>query len=309
MKKWLCLLLCAALLLPAAALGEPKQLSSLSEKPAVNGDGFLNAGEQAAYYKNHAEGVWFYVDEDVRIEITRSQTKKPLLTWYIAEIHCRRGTTMYTVPWNEKRPGRTNGLPQDLAQRARAVFAMSGDFYSYRISHDRYPGVIIRDGKVLYKKTYTKKAIVAVPNLDTFAFYPSGKAEVNVAFEKNAKYFTENGAETVLAFGPMLLRENEPADLDKPEYNHEEPRVCIGYVGPGHFVALLVEGRNNHSSGATLAECQEILQDIGCSDALNLDGGNTAAMLFMGESVMLNDAGGPDENTRAIPDILCAGRY
>ena len=105
MKKWLCLLLCAALLLPAAALGEPKQLSSLSEKPAVNGDGFLNAGEQAAYYKNHAEGVWFYVDEDVRIEITRSQTKKPLLTWYIAEIHCRRGTTMYTVPWNEKRFG------------------------------------------------------------------------------------------------------------------------------------------------------------------------------------------------------------
>ena len=32
-------------------------------------------------------------------------------------------------------------------------------------------------------------------------------------------------------------------------------------------------------------------------------------MLFMGESVMLNELGGIDENDRAIPDVLCLGTY
>ena len=55
--------------------------------------------------------------------------------------------------------------------------------------------------------------------------------------------------------------------------------------------------------------CAQILYDFGCTDAINLDGGNTAAMLFMGESVQLAENGGVDENDRAIPDILCAGTY
>ena len=32
-------------------------------------------------------------------------------------------------------------------------------------------------------------------------------------------------------------------------------------------------------------------------------------MLFMGESGMLNELGGIDENDRAIPDVLCLGTY
>jgi exopolysaccharide biosynthesis protein len=48
---------------------------------------------------------------------------------------------------------------------------------------------------------------------------------------------------------------------------------------------------------------------VGCTDAINLDGGNTAAMLFMGESVQIAENGGVDANDRAIPDILTVGTY
>ena len=74
-------------------------------------------------------------------------------------------------------------------------------------------------------------------------------------------------------------------------------------------MGLLVEGRKDHSEGANLTTCASLLYDMGCSDAINLDGGNTAAMLFMGESVQLSNNGGIDVNDRAIPDILCVGRY
>ena len=310
MMKRLLLLLAALTLacLPAASLAAPRPLASMEDLPELNDEGFLPEGEDPVYYKDHKGGYWYYVDQNVRVEITRTQTTSPLLTYYLAELVCAKGSSLYTVTYNEEKPGRTNGLPQDMAARENVVYAQSGDFYSYRVSNDRYPGNIVRDGKALYSKSYSK-LIDAIPNLATMAFFPSGKAEVNEAWEVSAKDYVDRGATTVVAFGPILIRDGELADVDKDEYNHKEPRSCIGIIEPGHYVGLLVEGRKDHSEGATLTTCASLLYDMGCSDAINLDGGNTAAMLFMGESVQLSENGGIDVNDRAIPDILCVGRY
>lgn len=302
------MLLCAALMACALpTLAEPRPLQSMDELPETNEEGFLPAGEQAVYYRDHAEGHWYYLSDTLRLEITRTQTKKPLLTYYVADIVCASGTSLYTVNWNDDKPGRTNGLPQDIAVKAGAVYAQSGDFYSYRIKQKKYPGVIIRDGKILYSQT-AGKAWDRVPNLATMAFFSSGKAEVNEAWEVSAKEFAARGASTVVSFGPILVRGGEMADLDKKECNHKEPRSCMGIIEPGHYVGLLVEGRKNHSDGCDLTTCAQILYDLGCTDALNLDGGNTAAMLFLGESVQLANNGGVDVNDRAVPDMLCVGR-
>lgn len=298
----LCLLFCVS------AHAELIMVNSPDAMPETDADGFLPAAGDGYYYSNHTEGLWLYMDADTRIEITRHQTKSPLITYYLADIVCRPGTTLYTRTWNEKKPGRTNGLPQEIAQRDHAVFAMSGDFYSYRIAHDRYPGIIIREGKAIYKKTYSKY-VRAVPNLANMAFFPSGMTEVNECSDYSAKEYLERGAETVLSFGPILIRDGEIPKLSDSAYTHLEPRCAIGVVERSHFIALLVEGRKTHSDGADLQTCAEILLEAGCTDALNLDGGNTAAMLFLGESVQLADGGGIDVNERAIPDILCAGTY
>ncbi len=309
MKKLMTLLLSLALCLCTwTALAQTSPLEDPSVLPETNEEGFLPEGASPYVYKNHAEGYWYYLDQSVRIEILRTQTTSPALTYYTADIYCAEGVSPYTVTWNPEKPGRTNGLPQDMADQARAVYAQSGDFYSYRVANDRYPGNIVRDAKVLYSKSYSK-LIDAVPNLATMGFYPSGRAEVNEAWEKSAQEYVEQGAHTVLAFGPLLLRDGELQDVDKKEYNYLEPRSCIGVVEPGHYVGLLVEGRKSHSEGAALSLCAQILYDMGCTDAINLDGGNTAAMLFMGESVQLAENGGIAVNDRSIPDILAVGTY
>ena len=307
MKRFLAALL-ALLLMVSCAYADTVQLTSLDDIPETNDEGFLPEGSDAVYYRNHAEGRWYFLSDSVRIDITRYQTGKPLMTWYIADIVCANGTSLETESWNPEKPGRSEGLPHEMAERVKAVYAQSTDFYSYRVENGNYPGHIIRKGAVLYSKSYgsTKDWL---PNLATVAFFPSGKAEVNEAWEMSAKEYVDRGATTVVAFGPILIREGEIADVDKKEYNHEEPRSCIGIIDPGHFVGLLVEGRKPHSDGADLTTCAQILYDMGCWDAINLDGGNTAAMLFMGESVQLANNGGVDENDRAIPDILCAGSY
>lgn len=307
MKRLLALL--AALMLTAsAACATPIQVTDLSQWPETNELGFLDEGADPVYYKDHQAGYWLYVDDTLRLEITRTQTTSPLMTYYLADIYLASGSSMYTVSYNEENPGRTNGLPQDMAKKHNVVYAQNGDFYSYRVSHDNYPGNIVRDAKVLYNKSYSKM-LYRVPNLATIGFFPSGKAEVNEAWEMSAKDYVERGATTVLAFGPLLMRDWETQDLSDKAFSHKEPRSCFGIVETNHFVGLLVEGRKNHSDGATLAECAQILADFGCRDAINLDGGNTAAMLFMGESVQLSNNGGLDENDRSVPDILCAGSY
>lgn len=307
MKHFLALFMLLMLMIPTA-YATPIPLDDISQVPETNDEGFLPEGSDPVYYKDFKGGYWFYLDSTLRLEITRTQTTKPLLTYYTADIYLASGSSMYTVTYNPERPGRTNGLPQTMAKNNNVVYAQSGDFYSYRISHDTYPGNIVRDGQILYSESYTK-LLNRVPNLATIGFFPSGKAEVNEAWEMSAQDYVDRGATTVIAFGPLLIRDGEMADLTDDAYTHQEPRSCFGIVSTNHFVGLLVEGRKDHSDGASLATCAQILYDMGCWDAINLDGGNTAAMLFMGESVQMNNSGGVDENDRAIPDILCAGTY
>lgn len=308
-RVWILLL--ALMLLTASAipaLAAPVPLTSPDDLPALTEDGFLPAGEDPVYFKNHREGIWLYVDQTLHLTIRRYQTESPAQVYYIADIRTAADSNPFVYTHNQEHPGRTNALPQDIAQEARAIYAQSGDFYSYRVARKKRTGVIIRNGEVLYKKT-NSKLFTAVPNLATLAFFPTGEAEVNEAFEMSAKDFLERNATDVLAFGPILVRGGEIPDLSDKRYKHLEPRSAFGIIKPGHYVGLLVEGRSSQATGATLQQCAEILASHGVMDALNLDGGNTAAMLFMGESVMMADNGGVEENDRAIPDILMAGTY
>ena len=61
------------------------------------------------------------------------------------------------------------------------------------------------------------------------------------------------------------------------------PRVAIGYYEPGHYCLVMVDGTrasNSGSKGATLDELTELFLSLGCTEALNLDGGGTVAMRF-----------------------------
>ena len=65
-----------------------------------------------------------------------------------------------------------------------------------------------------------------------------------------------------------------------------QPRCAIGMVEPGHYFAALAEGRiRNVSVGVSVAQMAEWMQKGGCTEALNLDGGQTAVMTFMGKQI------------------------
>ena len=66
-------------------------------------------------------------------------------------------------------------------------------------------------------------------------------------------------------------------------------------VEPGHFIAISVDGRQkDYSVGMTMAEFTQLFYLYGCPVAYNLDGGSTAAMIFMGECLTQHSGVGSD---------------
>ena len=75
----------------------------------------------------------------------------------------------------------------------------------------------------------------------------------------------------------------------------------IGQREDGSIVMVVIDGRQGYSIGVTYQDCVDIMADkFGCTDASNMDGGNSSCMYFGGQIVnrSANQAGG----TRNLPD-------
>ena len=90
-KLFALLLVCSLLLGASSALAAVSPLEDPSVIPETTEEGFLPEGVSPYYFKDHAAGYWFYLDQTVRIEIMRAQTSSPKLTYIHGGHHVRRG--------------------------------------------------------------------------------------------------------------------------------------------------------------------------------------------------------------------------
>jgi exopolysaccharide biosynthesis protein len=65
---------------------------------------------------------------------------------------------------------------------------------------------------------------------------------------------------------------------------------------------IAIDGRSEEAEGMNLFEVQKFLQDIGCVDAINLDGGGSTTMWVKGKNVVNS----PSDKTgeRPVSDAL-----
>ncbi|MBQ8838799.1 MAG: phosphodiester glycosidase family protein [Bacteroidales bacterium] len=66
-------------------------------------------------------------------------------------------------------------------------------------------------------------------------------------------------------------------------------RTAIGHTADGKIVIMVVDGRNSGGSvGVTLDELARMMKGVGCTDALNLDGGGSTVMCVSPSASILN---------------------
>ncbi len=110
------------------------------------------------------------------------------------------------------------------------------------------------------------------------------------------------GGPVLLQDGKVVISNNEEMKFAGKAIADKHPRTAMGYTPQGQIIYLVVEGRfPGKSEGATLPELAVMLKDIGCLEALNLDGGGSSALLVNGKPTITPS---DKEGERPVPAVM-----
>ncbi len=316
MKRIVILSLCLVML---ASLASAEVGATAAEGfPSLTQEGFLPEGEPEYVFIDEEAGLWRYASQTLRIVIRRTQSKENNRKQrnLIAEIFVKEGSPGFRmVPFNAEHRmenmDRYKGKPAQIAAENRLVFSMDGDYYIYRVRRKQdiagYPvGLVIREGEILMDNPISPRS-TSYPPLDMLALFEDGVMRVYKANEMTAQQLVDLGARDVLSFGPVLVRDGVIAEFDKIKGATPQPRAGIGMYAPGHYLAIIAEGRIKESQGLSSQEFAELFLSLDCPMAFNLDGGWTSAMIFMGKQLNQLDAGGVKNNARTQNEVMGIG--
>lgn len=130
--------------------------------------------------------------------------------------------------------------------------------------------------------------------------------------ERTVKAFHKWKMKTAVGGGPVLLQNGDIKISNEEELkfygkaiNDKHPRTAMGYTANNKLIILVIEGRHpGTAEGATLTQQAQIFKDLGCVEALNLDGGGSSCMLVNGkETIKVSDAG-----QRPVPAVFTITR-
>ncbi len=111
-----------------------------------------------------------------------------------------------------------------------------------------------------------------------------------------------SGVELALGGGQALVREGEVETFTGELPRH--PRTAFGWNAT-HYFLIVVDGRRpGWSVGMTVAELAELARRVGCTEALNMDGGGSSTLWLRDAVVNLPSDGQP----RAVGNALVVVR-
>lgn len=118
---------------------------------------------------------------------------------------------------------------------------------------------------------------------------------------------------TAIGGGPVLVQNgisqitnNEEIKFSGKALFDKHPRTAMGYTKNGALIVMVVEGRfPGKAEGADLKQLSEMLVQVGCEEALNLDGGGSSCMLVNGKQTITPS---DKEGQRPVPAVFIVKR-
>lgn len=183
-----------------------------------------------------------------------------------------------------------------MARHANAVLAINGDFYSARIGKT----YLLRQGVLYYTDVGANTDVLLIDEYGDFHLVTADQdpASMDLTQWEGRKIIN------AFNFGPALVENNVKVlnpdhvpYMSAPEGRGQ--RMCIAQTGPLQYLVLSCD----NSAGMTmdeLCDCLMMLSDNVIA-AYNLDGGNSAQMVYLGKKINRTK---DDVNTRKVSDII-----
>lgn len=218
--------------------------------------------------------------------------------------------------------------PSQVYEDTEASIIINGGYFHY--SGGNYTSSLaVSDGKVMaYNINYASEDWVTIYNPTRAAFlqkadgkfdacwtYWTGSVHYTYQIPADNSYdeapqpvpsatFPGKGvkfaAQTAIGGGPVLINSGEVVNTWSEEMFEvggvnptlDNPRTALGTTADSRLIFFVCEGRNMTEgvAGLTTADVAEVLLDLGCVEAINLDGGGSTCMLVNGkETIKVSD--------------------
>lgn len=121
-------------------------------------------------------------------------------------------------------------------------------------------------------------------------------------FEKWKMKTAIGGGPVLVQNGKIKITNEEELKFNGKAISDKHPRTCMGYTKDGYLIIMAIQGRfPGIAEGATLEQEAKLLIELGCFEALNLDGGGSSCMLVNGkETIKPSDKTGQ----RSVPAVF-----
>ena len=172
-----------------------------------------------------------------------------------------------------------------LARRREAFAAINGSFFDMDKGN---PVCYLRiDGQLLGENTPQKNDSVNRKYYQ-YATLTLGPTRLWVPDSNRTwENILSNG--DIMTAGPMLLRKGRyvPQRDDRTFVTKRHNRTALGLRPDGTTVLLVADGRfKDKAEGLTLPELERVMRWLGCTEAINLDGGGSSTMYIKDKGVV-----------------------
>lgn len=167
-----------------------------------------------------------------------------------------------------------------------AVVGINAGYFTMQGTTEKNPyiridGVTVQSGNTNVNPIFTNAALTIKDNVARVRKIIGSGRRLNVEAAK----IPLSDASDVIVCGPILLTSGEIADIDMSNshnYSHTA-RTALGVVTDGKRVIMVVVDTGGSVTGVSTFQLAKIMQALGCSDAMNFDGGGSSTMFVQGQ--------------------------
>ena len=259
-----------------------------------------------------------YSDSDIYIDITTHRDDADTTTYYVADIRIKNLGYFKTALAKDQFGQNIKERTSDICKRKKGILGINGDTYG-----SQEGGYVIRNGNLTPGQFRSTKNLERKKPEDLIV-KKDGTFEIIDERETSFEQVLEQNPLHVFSFGPALVNKNEVTVTERDEVGvalsgNRNQRCAIGISSPGHYYFVVSDGRNNESRGISLYTLANIMKDLHCETAYNLDGGGSATMWLddgtgnaNGLAHLINTPGqlqgDPSVKQREVSDIVYIGK-
>ena len=163
-----------------------------------------------------------------------------------------------------------------MAKRNHALIAINASGFNDETGKgggSQATGIVIEDGNIINSDhEISETALVA--GLTKFGQLITGNYSANDLLKMQVI--------SAAGFMPQLIVNGDKMITKGDGGWGSGPRSIMAQKRDGAIMFLVIDGRQAHSIGATLKECQEILYEKGAINAMAMDGGSSATLYLLG---------------------------